>query len=566
MHIDDSETMSCSTRSTRDSSQALRVQSMSGAHDEDVQRGLPSDPVAAAAARRERTIVTVVTALTVALTFLVYRPDRSLPFDFVDFSEFLPLLERGGSFGGIMREFLDYYAVQQGRFNVVGYVGIALKWSLWGDASPGWQWMRFLTMWAVILLAYRLLRRLGTTRMASAAGASVFLFAPPAVEGWIRLTMAEPLGTVLLLAMCLWALCGHEEKSRATVAIIFGLFCAVLVLLKEMLVATLLLPLALVVVQTRGLKALGRGSRLPALGVATVGAVALAGLPVAFFALRAPAQAYASDFGAAVRPLGNAFVQWSHAISPFDPVSSFPSSLVGLALAAFLTLLVTGWTLRLRKPDAGNSAPKRLLLLSLVFPLLGTAVYLPWPAYQRFYALPYLFAGAALAAVALGTLESRSRITKWAAYGVWVLFLVFAGADAAAQASRMAARQVLNRTVVRRVSAQRHSVDTVLFATDQRAPQRWQELGPTLQRYGNAVGDSMPAVINVSCDESRRRSAAGNAAVLFYSSLCAGVVAPDPIVVHYWRLRLPSLHSVADSIRVDLVFPHPNVRSSDATR
>jgi hypothetical protein len=500
----------------------------------------------------------VAAALAAALTFLVYRPDRTLPFDFVDFSEFLPLLRRGGSFAEVMASLLDYYAGDQGRLNIVGYAGIALKWTLWEDSSPPWQFMRFATMWLVILLAYKLLRRLDASRLASAAGASIFLFAPPAVEGWTRLTMAEPLGTVLLLLACLMGLKRRPGPSEGVLATGFAITCATLVLLKEMMAATLLLPVALVALHARQTPAPWPLSRLRNLTAAVLVAVVVTGVPVAVVAIVAPAQAYAADFGATIRPLGNALAQWGFAFAPFGLATSFPPPLVGSALGAFLALLVAGWLLRLRPTDRDSSRSGRLLALALLFPLVGTVIYLPWPAYQRFYAIPYLIGGAILAALALTSLERRGRMVARSAYAVWVLFLAFAGADAAAQAGRMAVRQQINRAVVARVSANRQLADTVLLATEQRAPQAWQEIGPTLQRYGNALGDSMPILINTPCEESYRRAAAGTAAVVFYSSLCPGVTTADPVVMRYRRLKLPALRPVPDSIRVDFVLPGPS--------
>src|SRR5688572_17342855 len=109
---------------------------------------------------RGRIAVTAVFALAFLATFLVYRPDRNVPFDFVDFSEFLPLLQ-GDSFFARLKSLLDYYLNQQGRANVVPYAILAAKWGWFGDYSPAWQWLRFGTMWGIILLTFLLLRRIG---------------------------------------------------------------------------------------------------------------------------------------------------------------------------------------------------------------------------------------------------------------------------------------------------------------------------------------------------------------------------------------------------------------------
>jgi hypothetical protein len=504
-----------------------------------------------------RTIVAVSAALALALTFLVYRPDRDLPFDFVDFSEFLPLLQRGESFIGRMRELLGYYA-GQGRANVVGYAAIALKWGLWGDSAPAWQWTRFVVMWLVVVLTYLLLRRVGASRLASMTGASVFLFSLPAVDGWLRLTMAEPAGTILLLMACFIAVRGRPSDG-ARVGLPFALVCATLVLLKEMLAATLVLPLALVV--TRAYRAEGgaRRSRLISLAVSGGVTVALAGIPVALVALSAPGDAYTAEFGARLRPIGDVFAAWTLGLAPFGLGTSFPPSLAGIALLALVGLLVAGWAIELRRRDAAESGSRMLLAIGLVFPLLGSAIYLPWPSYNRFYAIPFMLGGALLAGIALSALEYRSPRASVATYCVWLLFLLFGAADAAGQSARAAVRQRITREVVARVAGMKEQVDTIFLATDQRPPTVWQGIGPTLQRYGEAMGHSMPPFINMSCDESRRRAATGDAAVVVFSTLCPGITMRDPIISRYRRLALPSTRLRAESIRVDFVRPGPSV-------
>jgi hypothetical protein len=505
----------------------------------------------------EKTIMAGVTALTLLMTLLVYRPDRDLPFDFVDFSEFLPLLQRGESFIGRVMDLLSYYAGQQGRLNLLVYVALAAKWEFWGDYSPAWQWLRFGMMWMVIVLTYHLLRRLGASRLASAAGTSMFLFAPPAVDGWIRLTMAEPLGTVILLVMCLLAMNANRGRSERRLLLTFAGLCVALVLLKEMLAATILLPLVLAAWGTSERRGVGSASRskVRALAFLSLGAVLLAAVPVGLVAYTARADAYTADFGSSFRSAGDVLAQGTLGILPFAPGSSFPAPLAGLALLLLLALLVAGWTLQLRHDESSRRRSWRLLTIALLFPLLGAATYLPWPSYNRFYAIPYLLGGAIMAAIALSALEDRSRGAAIGAYGIWAVFLLFAGADAAAQSARAATRQRLSEQVVSRIAALGQRADTVFLATEQRPPTFWQGIGPTLQRYGEALGHTMPPVINVPCEESRRRARVGDVAVVVFSSLCPGSSAIDPIVARYRRLQLPFPHLVVDSIRVDFVVP-----------
>lgn len=504
---------------------------------------------------REKTIITLLAALALIATFAVYRPDRNLPFDFLDFSEFLSLLQRGDSFFSRLAEFVSYYG-SQGRFNLVGYAALAAKWGFWGDNSPAWQWTRFATMWGAVLLVFLLLRRIGVSRFAAVAGSAVFLFAPPAFDGWTRLTMAEPLGLILLLAACLLALrpmAGSREERL--VGLGFAAMCVVVVLLKEMLVATLLLPPLLVAAQNRRLPD-GIRQRLRTLGVAMIVSIPIASIPVVLTAARATNDAYTTAFGSQIRPLSDAIAQWSLAILPFDPATSFPARLIGLALVGFVAVLISGWTVRLRMPNADErSNARRLLAIALLFPLVGTLIYLPWPSWNRFYSIPFLLSGAILAAVAFGALEVWSRRAFIGACCVWGWLLVFAAADAFGQGNRLAARQLANRAVVSRLATLRTSFDTVIVATNQTVPAAWQGLGPTLSRYGRAFGLDMPVAINVPCEESRVRASANRDAIVAYGSHCPGLAASDPIVVRYRRLRFSTTPLTTDSLRVDFVVP-----------
>ena len=520
-----------------------------------------ANPVFGREARNGTTAVCI-TALVIGLviTFLVYRPDRVLPFDFVDFSEFLPLLRRDSALERLDALF-DYYLGQQGRANVVAYVGLALKWELFQDYSPAWQWIRFGVMWCVIILTYRVLRRIGGTPLSSIAGATVFTFSPPAVDGWTRLTMAEPMGTVLLLAATLLALAVPREPSREIrVGLGFAVLCVVMVLLKEMMAAVLLFPIALVLALPARLLGFPRLLRARTLVIAAVIAIPLASIPVVVTMLAARSDAYTADFGSKFRPIGDVFAQWSLGVLPFSPGTSFPPMLVGLALVSMALVLIGGWTLRLRKSATRTDDHRLMFWVAVVFPLFGAATYLPWPSYNRFYAIPFLLGGAILASGALTELEANSKRLAMGGYAAWLMFLVFAGADALNQSNRMAERQRINRDVVVRLSAERSVTDTVFLATEQQPPTFWQGIGPTLQRYGEALGYPMPRVINARCEDSRRMASSGQHAVIFYNSLCPTTPAGVVLAARYHVMRLPSLRPIPDSIRVDIVLPSSQVR------
>lgn len=144
-------------------------------------------------------------ALGIALALVLYRPWQHRPFDVLDFAAFLPLLQQHHGVGAQFAALVDYYANQHGRLNLLPYMFIALKWSLFGWRTELWQFARFLEMCAVVVLAYRLLRRLGATVGAAVPGACLFIVGATATGAWVRLTMAEPLGLLLILTAFLLA-------------------------------------------------------------------------------------------------------------------------------------------------------------------------------------------------------------------------------------------------------------------------------------------------------------------------------------------------------------------------
>jgi hypothetical protein len=490
--------------------------------------------------------------LGLAVAFLIYRPDRSLPFDILDFSEFLPVLDGSDSFLTRARSLAEYYA-SQGRANLVPYVLMSLKWTWFADWSPGWQWSRFVAMAACVVLAFRLLERLGATRMGAMAGAAVLLAHPAAARGWIRLTMAEPLGTLLLLLLCLWVLPGAHTRRPSWPWAAVVTMVPLILLTKEMLVVALALPTALLcLVDPDG--RLARPSLRPAasrffLSAGLVSAAVLA--PLVLLMIRAPGEAFTAQYGSATRSLGDTVATWLATVILFDPGRTFPPRLLGLALALLVGLLTWGWWTAIRRAEDRATA-WGLLAVGIAFPMLGAVAYIPWPAYQTFYAIPFLLGTAIVVAFAASAMESRSRPVAAGWYAGYA-FLVFASlADANGQAGRAAASQKVHARLVRRVS-QLRAVDSVLVASDRVVPQRWQGLGPTLARYAAATGNAWPPTRDVSCTGVDALESSSSAmAVVFYSSLCPRARDSAPIIERYRHLDPGMLRVVDDSLRVDV--------------
>lgn len=443
--------------------------------------------------------VVAATVVAVVATYLVYRPDRDVPFDLYDFSEFLPILGRSDSVLTNLRDIVTYY-LDLGRFNLIPYLALVAKSQVWGTEVAAWQWFRFLTMWGVVALTFTVLRRMRLDRLGAMTGASVFLFAPPAADGWIRLTMAEPLGTIVLLLLCLAAITTSPREGRWRDSFLVGALGLLLVLTKEMLAAALFLPLVLMMAfeaesdwrPTR---------RFWTLATASLGAAAVALVPIALAALRAPDNVYRTHFGATLKPFGDVVAVWIRGTTPFEPFGALPGLAQGLLNVGFLLLLVFGWRLFARDPHWGRTGRRILLAGALLFPLVGAVSYMPWPAYARFYAIPYLLSLAILAGVALTSLNRSSRQLGLSGGAVWMLCLAAGATTAANDANRDVAERRLNVHIIQ-TAASPSFADSFFVASPGVPTVKAAGYGAMLARYGAVYGFRLPPTRDMTCGEA----------------------------------------------------------------
>jgi hypothetical protein len=355
-------------------------------------------------------------------------------------------------------------------------------------------------MVGILVLAFHLLRRLGATTLGAIAGSSIFLVAPSAARGWIRLTMGEPLGTLLLLALCLTIVPARRLRGNHWRWVVAGVLTAGILLTKEMLAATLLLPFGLLLLtDENGRVSAPAMSRQAAQLLILFSAVGLLCLgPMLIVALSAPTSGYASMYGDATRPFRLSLAAWLSTLVPVDLIHGLPGRALKVAVALFVALVAVGWWLQIL-----TVRPAKyhfwLLGLAVLFPLVGALIYAPWPSYQEFYALPFLAGTSILVAFALTAFERRSvPSAQIAAYGWWGVLLLVAGVGAHWQAGSAAAGQLANYRLVTRVSSM-PGIDTVLVATPYRAPQKWQGAAGTLRRYAAALGVPWPSTRDTPC-------------------------------------------------------------------
>lgn len=501
---------------------------------------------------RQRGLLIAVVTAAVLLTFWAYLPSRAVPFDILDFSEFLPLLQRHSKFGDRLYSLVEYYA-GQGRANVAAYFFLVTKWELWGDWTPAWQWTRFVQMWLIIVLCYLLLRRIGTTVLGALAGSSIFMFSPSAAEGWSRLTMGEPLGTVCLLAMAL--LCSDSNGSalsRHKVAACIAAFL-VLLLTKEMLVTAAVLPVALVAARRDVGTPLRLNRDLRVIVIALTIAAILALAPLIAIAIRADSAAYSSAFGVSIRSVTDAFAVWLLLLFPFDPFSTIHRFAQALITTAYVLVLFWGWRAHLKSSAHGREWEWILLGSLLLYPLMAGLIYLPWPMYNRFYGIPFLLGTAILSGVAVSALERQSQALRAAlafAVAAWTLASAFAAANGARRS--MAARELYYAVVLD--LSKETSIDSFFVASPTVPSLAWTGLGATISRYGAALNHSMPPARDLGCDDlpSLLGAQPTRTVVLVFSDLCRVSRPPDTMRASgFRRWSLLPFGVAADSIWIN---------------
>lgn len=490
----------------------------------------------------------------------VYVPWTDAPFDILDFSEFLPFLHHHDSLWGRFEAFVAYYA-SRGRLNLLSYLFINGKWSLFGDSVVGWQFARFGEMCIIVLAVFLFLRRLDLDRWGSAFGASLFVVAQTASPAWIRLTMGEPFGLLAVLGASLIAI-RYQSTSRwrASAAMIAALLTAAL-LAKEMLAA--LLPFVLLIACTSDGDGGWQRLRMRKRDVWLVAVVAVGALvvlaSVAVVALRASAGAFVSDYGAGSLSLDRFIHSFTVILLPvsglFGPRVSTAQISAGLI---YCVIVATGlWLSRTDPILERRWSP--LAVGALILPAVGALVYLPWPYFQDFYGLPFLLGPAVLLAIATTSIARIRPAWRWAAYA-GCLAILCQGAMSAAHDSRssIAARKV-NVAVVGEF-AKHPGADSIVVAKRYLASQAWQGLGPTLGRYARAImpDQHIPALSDATCNATlpMLSQGVGNAMLVTYSSQCGAFPVPARTFRYYYTyLDWPTFTPKRDSLVVGILGP-----------
>ena len=494
------------------------------------------------------------------VAFLLYRPDTNAPFEIIDFSETLPILTDGQGFGERFRGLVQYY-LQHGRAAFGLSAGLAARWTLFEWWTPGWQWTRFVVGLAVVVLAWRLLRTLGANRTGATVGASLFIVSETMAPGWLRPSLNEPFGTLLLISASLLACRYQSSVKPARLAAGIALLLAAMIVVKETLIAATFFPVAIALCRgPDGL--LGQPARSPrnvTLLVSSLVAILLASTPVLWAITRSATEGYARQFGATDSILSNAVFGVLPALVPFTPVSQPPGWPATVADVAWLVLLMAGLRISRTNPALKQHA-RTLLLLALALPLARLLVYLPWPLQFPYYSIPFLL-GVAIVAAMGGTRLSESRgAGRVLSILLPAIVILYAAASASAQASRYFALRRLTDGMVSELHAMSRAggLDSIVIAVPRAKEQMWWGLGSTLSRYAAATGRELPVVHESMCAEaeSMMRSLPPRVALAALQHQCAlrEISTSGPREAAR-RFDFTRFRFVTDSLRAQIIAP-----------
>lgn len=491
------------------------------------------------------------------VAIFLYQPFQPRPFDVLDFSEFVPILEANTSWASRTADLSSYYATQ-GRASLVGYAMLAAKWSLWGDAPVAWQVVRLLQMSAVAVLLYLFLRRVGATILGAAAATTLPLAARVSEPAWMRLNMAEPLGTILILAALL-AATRYRDTARPGASLLFiSGVVLVLAFLKEIILT--LLPAVWFLSITTGSESwriVAPTRRHALLFVATGGVALISAIVVLLVARGGSATAYATLYGSQAINYDQAWISYITFFIPFVPVASPFHPGVLFANLAFTSLLIGGLRHHAEWSRRTGGVSSALVLFGLLVPALGAAAYLPWPVFQAFYGLPFLVGVATLVAFAVTGVELEGGRAKALGLSCWAIVVLYMTVNAHGAARRDQASLRLSNAATNHLGAFADH-DSVFFAVRYLPLREWFGIGQTHQRSLINSGSEAPAVRDVLCaDAAKAIQEATRPGVFFvFQSHCGSLGRSlTHTTLRFRRFDWYEFAVVPDSARLDIVVP-----------
>lgn len=468
------------------------------------------------------------------LALLLVQPWTQVTLDPWDYGDFHPKVEGATGMFDALARLVDFFGRANGRFNVVFWATIAAQWQAFGFAAVAWEWVRWCVMLADVLLLYALVRRFGGGALAATAAALPLVVASTMYRPWTQL-MAEPLVLAELLVAAHLAMGFRTRASWAGRTALLAGLAALVAVTKEITAPGLLVPWLVAISWDDGWRRPAADRRTVALTVAMGAAVLVALVPAFLFWRAAPADGYATGYGAAPITLTRWLVTGATGVFPVFLASATTGALQLLhpANLALLLLLVGGFVVRPATAHAGLA--DRAGYLALLLPLVGLAAYLPWPVFHEYYAAPYLLGVGVALATAVTRLVGAGRTVVAAG------LLLLLGATTAATTARLQARA----SALRELGAatwQRFPLlagyDSVFFAVPATGVADYPANAGFLVRTAIAAGDAeeaaMPPVVDVPCPvlaDRVRRAPAGRVAVVSWFRICGPLPEARPITV-----------------------------------
>lgn len=497
-------------------------------------------------------------ALIIIGAVVLYSPLLDAPLEIVDYSELLLVMPGTRDFLDTWASLTTYFA-GHGRFLPVTHGFIALNWALFGEHSAGWQIVRGAVMLACVAAAFVLLRRVGATRLAAAAGATLFIVAPGASASWIRLS-GEPHATLALLGAGIIATYyGTIARWRAA-AVVMAALSSLAVFAKETSIAAVPFVLGLAWYECGRHSAVRVDSRrrrrwLLATSFVMLAATVAATLLVALDA-RTNVDSYAAQYGHA-STLSTFTRRALWIMLPFPPGTAWsrgdllrlPPNAIFCGLIVIAGLVATGTREVLTRWASS-------VLVFVALGVAGTLVYHPWPRFESLYTLPFLFGSSLALAASLSAVEQLRPRLAWLAYAAFLGPVFYMSALARETVVRTVAWRTVNARIVAEVAA-RPAESVVLIADPSRPKQEWQSVSATIARYAEAVdARRAPTVVGVSCTavHSPRLLSPTETMLVSYLNVCGTLKEPRRVISSRFRyLSWRTFSMVEDSVRADVV-------------
>lgn len=491
---------------------------------------------------------------TALLATLVYHPWRDAGFDLEDFSEFRPILEHASSPSSRFTALTEYYGTQ-GRWNVVGFAFLAVKWTAFGPNPVPWQWLRLIQMLAVAGSLFHFIVTIGVSRLVAWASATLFLFSSAAAASVVRLTLGEPLALMFLLGALLLGTKYQETERWKACGLGISLCVGLILATKEVLIACVPFVLAFGV-SWRGhaFRPVEWSKRNAFLTAAVAAIVVLVSIPIIHARMGIAPSAYSSAYKASSITAAKFLVLAFDMVMPVQ--HSPPPDIFPLLYPANVIIAILGGSGLLIWSRFGVRAPRPLPFVGGAFflALAGALVYVPWPRFEEFYALPFTLGGIVVLAFATDAAGERARLANAVAVGTLLLATFYAVLAANASVEFRFARRGATNDLVHALRSLQHSDSVVVLTSDPGSS--WHQRAGTLERamQNEAHGAAVPRVVGVGCaDAAKGRMLTPTLHVVNYVSECGRMRETHAAVARRFDyVDWQSLHSRQDSFVIEL--------------